>query len=224
MKARRWVRAIAGVSVLAAASMGLLASAGSAGAADSGSNQFSNLKPIKPPAKCPSDKDGVTNDEIKVGLVVPTSGPLALFYADAAAGTRARIAQANAEGELGNRKITLVQVDDAGDTSRNVTSTQQLVEQDGVFGIITNTPAGDASGQYLHDQGVPVVGWQLGLPVYGTYPNYFGMQNANAKDIKTNFTSRNADVVKALGGTKLAIVGNSIANGEIGRASCRERV
>jgi branched-chain amino acid transport system substrate-binding protein len=215
MNARHWVRVVAGAAALAAASMGVLTTAGSAGAADSSGNQFSNLKPIKPPSNCPSDKDGVSNDEIKVGVIVPTSGPLALFYADAAAGTRARIAQANADGELGKRKITLVQVDDAGDTSRNVTSAQQLVEQDKVFGIITNTPAGDASGQYLHEQGIPVVGWQLGLPVYGTYTNYFGMQNANAKDIKTNFTSRNADVVKALGGTKLAVVANSIANGVI---------
>ena len=53
--------------------------------------------------------------------------------------------------------------------------------------------AGDASGDYLHSQNVPVVGWQLGLPVYGTYPNYFGMQNANTKNIKTDFTSRKCD-------------------------------
>ncbi|MGZ4680042.1 MAG: ABC transporter substrate-binding protein, partial [Ilumatobacteraceae bacterium] len=110
------------------------------------------------------------------------------------------------------RKIELVNVDDAGDPARNVTAAQQLVEEDKVFGIITETAAGDASGQYLHDQAVPVVGWQLGLPVYGTYPNYFGMQNANTKNIKTEFTSRNADVIKALGGTKLAIVGSNAAN------------
>ena len=43
---------------------------------------------------------------------------------------------------------------------------------------------------------MPVVGWQLGLAVYGTYPNYFGMQNANTKDIKTEFTSRNTEVMQ----------------------------
>ena len=75
--------------------------------------------------------------------------------------------------------------------------------------IIAESNAGDASGEYLHDQKIPVVGWQLGLPVYGTYPNYFGMQNANTKDIKTDFTSRNSDVIKALGGKKLAIVGSN---------------
>ena len=48
--------------------------------------------------------------------------------------------------------------------------------------------------------------------MYGTYTNYFGMQNANTKNIKTEFTSRNADVIKALGGTKLAIIGYNAAN------------
>jgi branched-chain amino acid transport system substrate-binding protein len=212
MTVRRWSRAIAGLCVVALASIGLLAT-GVAGAADSGT-QFDNLKPIKAPSPCKNDP-GVSDTEIKVGTIGTTSGALAPFYGSIIEGTKARIAKANAEGELGDRKITLVNVDDAGDTSRNVTAAQQLVEEDKVFGIITNTPAGDASGQYLHDQKVPVVGWQLGLPVYGTYPNYFGMQNANTKDIKTDFTSRNADVVKALGGTKLALIGNSIANGVI---------
>jgi ABC-type branched-subunit amino acid transport system substrate-binding protein len=209
MKARRWARAVVGVAVLATASVGLLAT-GVAGAADSGT-QFDKLKPIKAPNPCKNDT-GVDDSTIKVGAIVPTSGPFALFYAQALDGTKARIAQANAEGELGKRKIELVAVDDAGDAARNVTAAQQLAEENKVFGIISNTNAGDASGEYLHDQGLPVVGWQLGLPVYGTYPNYFGMQNANTKNIKNEFTSRNSDVIKALGGTKLAIIGSNAAN------------
>ena len=209
---RRWVRAVAGAAVLAVGSIGLMATGPAEAASES--NQFSNLKPIKAPNPCPN-KDGVSADEIKVGAILPQSGPFAAFYSTIIEGVRARVAKANEEGELGDRQINLVTVDDAGDTSRNVTAAQQLVEQDKVFGIISETPAGDASGAYLNDQKVPVVGWQLGLPVYGTYTNYFGMQNANTEDIKTNFTSRNADVVKALGGTKLALVGNSVANGVI---------
>ena len=213
MKKRRLRRVVALLFVLATVTVGLVA-AGPAGAASDPSDQFANLKPIKAPSPCPNT-DGVSADEIKVGTIGTTSGTLAAFYGSIIDGVKARIAQANAEGELGKRKITLVNADDAGDTSRNVTAAQQLVESDKVFGIISNTPAGDASGQYLNSQKVPVVGWQLGLPVYGTYTNYFGMQNANTKNIKTDFTSRNADVVKALGGTKLALVGNSIANGVI---------
>jgi branched-chain amino acid transport system substrate-binding protein len=213
MKVRRWVRAVAGVSVLAAASVGLLAT-GTAGAASDPSDQFDNLKPIKAPNPC-KDDPGVTDTEIKIGSIIPTSGPFAVFYGNTLDGMRARFAKANAEGELGKRKLTLVNVDDGGDASRNVTAAQQLAEEDKVFAIVSETPAGDASGQYLNEQKMPVVGWQLGLPVYGTYTNYFGFQNANTKDIKTEFTSRNADVIKALGGTKLAIVGSNAANSVI---------
>jgi branched-chain amino acid transport system substrate-binding protein len=213
MKARRLTRVVTGLCVLAIGSVGILAT-GTAGAATDPSDQFANLKPIKAPNPC-KDDPGVSDSEIKVGTIIPSSGPLALFYAQTIDGIKARVAQANAEGELGKRKITLVSVDDTGDPARNVTGAQQLVEQDKVFGIITESNAGDASGQYLNEQKVPVVGWQLGLPVYGTYANYFGMQNANAKDIKTNFTSRNADVIKALGGTKLALVGGAVGNGVV---------
>jgi branched-chain amino acid transport system substrate-binding protein len=213
MKARRWVRSVAGISVLAVASVGLLTS-GTAGAASDPSAQFDKLKPIKAPNPCKNDP-GVSDDTIKIGTIIPTSGPSAVFYGDTAKGLKARIAKANAEGEVGKRKIELTNVDDAGDTSRNVTAAQQLVEEDKVFAVVTESPAGDASGQYLSEQKIPVVGWQLGLPVYGMYPNYFGMQNANTKNIKTEFTSRNADVIKALGGTKLAIVGTNAANSVI---------
>jgi branched-chain amino acid transport system substrate-binding protein len=209
MKARRWVRSVAGISILAAVSVGLLTT-GTAGAADS-STQFDNLKPIKAPNPCKNDT-GVSDDTIKIGTIVPTSGPFAAFYGQSLDGIKARIAQANAEAELGKRKIELVNVDDAGDAARNVTAAQQLAEEDKVFAVLTESNAGDASGEYLHDQKIPVVGWQLGLPVYGTYPNYFGMQNANTKNIQTEFTSRNADVIKELGGTKLAIVGSNAAN------------
>ena len=68
-------RAIAGLSVLATASVGLLAT-GVAGAAEHSSTQFDNLKPIKPPSPCKNDT-GVDDSTIKVGTIVPTSGPFA---------------------------------------------------------------------------------------------------------------------------------------------------
>ena len=210
MKERRWGRAIAGLCVLATVSVGIVTT-GAALAASDPSAQFDNLKPIKAPNPCKNDT-GVTDTEIKIGTIIPSSGPFALFYAQTIDGVKARIAKANAESELGKRKITLVEADDGGDPARNVTAAQQLAESDKVFSIITESNAGDASGQYLNSQKMPVVGWQLGLPVYGTYTNYFGFQNANTKNLKTEFTSRNADVIKALGGTKLAIVGSNAAN------------
>ena len=102
--------------------------------------------------------------------------------------------------------------DDGADTARNVTAAQQLVEQEKVFAVLPESAAGDASGKYLHDQGIPAVGWQLGLAVYGTYPNFFGFQNANVKDIQTHYVARPIEAVKALGAKKIAVIGNSTGN------------
>ena len=103
-------------------------------------------------------------------------------------------------------------MDDAGDTARNVTAAQQLIEQEKVFALMPESPAGDASGKYVHDQAVPAVGWQAGLAVWGTYPNYFGFQNANVKDIQTHYVARPIEAVKALGAKKIAVIGNSTGN------------
>ena len=40
----------------------------------------------------------------------------------------------------------------------------------------------DTSAEYLYDKGIPVVGWHLGLPAYGTYPNMFSW-NSVAQDV-----------------------------------------
>jgi branched-chain amino acid transport system substrate-binding protein len=198
-----------GLTAAAMVTVGLGLS-GAAGAADNPADQFKDLKEIKPPNPCRNDP-GVTDTEIKIGSIVATTGPAATL-SGILDGVKARFAKANAEGETGKRKLVLVNEDDAADTARNVTAAQKLVEQEKVFAIMPNSAAGDASGKYLHDQGIPAVGWQLGLAVYGTYPNYFGMQNANVKDIKTHYVARPIEAVKALGAKKIAVIGNSTGN------------
>ncbi len=209
MKRRLMGRIVVGVCATALGTMGL-GIAGAAGAASNPSDQFKNLKHINAPSPCKNDP-GISDTEIKIGSIVPTSGPSATF-STILDGIKARFAKANAEGELGKRKLTLVNEDDAADPARNVTAAQQLVEQEKVFAIMPESGAGDASGKYLHDQGIPAVGWQLGLAVYGTYTNFFGMQNANVKDIQTHYVARPIEAVKALGAKKIAVIGNSTGN------------
>ena len=48
--------------------------------------------------------------------------------------------------------------------------------------------------------------------MWGTYPNYFGFQNANVKDIQTHYVARPIEAVKALGAKKIAVIGNSTGN------------
>ena len=70
---------------------------GVSGAATDPSDQFDKLKPIKAPNPCKNDT-GVTDTEIKVGTIVPTSGPFALFYAQTLDGIKARVATGQRRG------------------------------------------------------------------------------------------------------------------------------
>jgi len=156
--------------------------------------------------KCTNDT-GVSDTEIKVGAIIPTSGPSAVSFAASQDGIKARFAKANAEGELGKRKLVLDVADDAADPARNLTAAQKLVEQDGNFGVIEFSLAADSSGAYLNQQGIPVTGWHVATGAWGKYKNMFGWRNSNAPDPTRVFTTRNADVVKKLGGTKIALIG-----------------
>jgi branched-chain amino acid transport system substrate-binding protein len=175
-----------------------------------------NVKKVKAPKDC-SNVPGVTDTDIKVGTIAPLTGQASGsgFFPQIVDGEEARINAANASGELGKRKITLVKVDDKGDTAQNVSGAQQLVEQDKVFAILSQSAAGTGSAQYLNQKGIPVVGWQLGMDVYGKYTNFFGFQNANAADIKSNYTTRNGEVMQRIGGKNIALIGSNQGNSAI---------
>jgi branched-chain amino acid transport system substrate-binding protein len=197
--------------------LGLVLGVGTTGVAFAGGNtntDFSKLKPIKAPKDC-SDVPGVSDSEIKVGVLIPSSGPSATSFASGKSAMEARVAKANAEGELGRRKITLEFADDAGDPARNLTAAQDLVENQGVLGLIENSPFAFSSAKYLNQQGVPVVGWHLGLKEFGTYPNFFGWRNSTSPDPAKHFTTRNVDVLKKLGATKVALLSTNIANSSV---------
>jgi branched-chain amino acid transport system substrate-binding protein len=190
---------------------GLTVATAATATAQGDDNQFEDLKPIKAPKDC-SDVPGVSDTEIKVGTLLPTSGPSAQSFAAGLDGINARIDMANADGELGKRKIVLDNADDGSDAARNLTAAQDLVEQQGVFGIIENSPFGFTSAKYLNSEDVPVVGWHLGLKEFGQYPNMFGWRNSATPDPSSVYVTRTADVMKELGAKKIALVSTNVAN------------
>src|SRR5918995_255466 len=97
---------------------------------------------------CKSDP-GVSDTEITVGAIVPQSGPSATSFSDSLNGIQARVDKANADQETGKRKITIVDVDDAADNARNLTAAQQLVQQDGAFGVIEVSSAAEGGAKFL---------------------------------------------------------------------------
>jgi branched-chain amino acid transport system substrate-binding protein len=177
--------------------------------AGAGEGDFDDLEKIKPPSPC-EDDPGVSDTEIKVGAILPTSGPQAQSFSSARDGIEARFAKANEEGELGKRTLALEVADDAADTARNLTAAQQLVEQDGVFGVIEVSSAAAGSAGYLNAQEVPVAGWHVGIAAWGENVNMFGWRNSQPPEPADTFTTRQADFLKELGATKVAIVATNV--------------
>lgn len=196
----------------AALAMGLGGIIGTTAVAGAGEKppDFSKLKEIKEPANCNKPDPGITDDTIKVGVITIQSGPQGVNFAPSTEnGMLARIEAANASGELGDRKIELVVLDDAADPARNLTAAQQLNEQDKVFGIIAMSNASKGGAGYLNEEGVPVGGWHIGEGVWGEFPNMFGWRNSQPADPSRFFVTRTADLLKKLGAKKIAVIGNN---------------
>ncbi len=171
-------------------------------------DQFADLERVEEPDPCENDT-GITDTEIKVGTIAIESGPGAQSFAPALEGIKARVAKANEEGELGDRKISLVTRDDTGDQTRNSEVARDLVEQEEVFGIIETTFASNGSADYLNEQGIPVTGWHVGVPAWSRNPNMFTFRQGPADEPEKEYTTRNAEVLADRGATKIALIGGS---------------
>jgi branched-chain amino acid transport system substrate-binding protein len=163
---------------------------------------------IEAPNPCVNDP-GVSDTTIKVGVLVPQSGPGALSFADTVGGLKARVDLANSSGELGNRKIVLDIADDATLPTRNAEAARRLIETDNVFSVVEMSSAANGSAQYLNAKAIPVVGWHVGLAEWSTYNNMFTFRQGTSVDQAHDYTSRNSDLIEKLGGTKVAAIGGA---------------
>src|SRR4051794_346092 len=175
---------------------------------NSSSGQFADLKKISAPSPCTNDP-GMSDSQILVGGIAPETGPEALSFGPAEDGVKARFDMANSTNELGSRKIVYKPLDDAGDATRNTETARQLVESEKVFGIVEISDKSGSSAQYLHDKGIPVTGWHVGVPAWSVHPNMFTFRSPAAADQAKEYTTRNPELIKKLGGTKLALVGGN---------------
>jgi branched-chain amino acid transport system substrate-binding protein len=212
MKARRGYRVAAAICATAVATLGLGIGAATAQKIDP---QVKNIKKVKTPKNCP-DIQGVTDGEIKVGSIAPMTGPSSGsgFFPNIIKGVEVRFDAANDSDEIG-RDLTLVPQDDKGDTAQNLSAAQNLVEQEKVYAIVPMSAVGGASAPYLNQKGIPAVGWQLGLDIYGKYPNFFGFQNANAAELATNYNTRTAESMKEAGAKNIAMIGGNQGNSAV---------
>lgn len=75
---------------------------------------------------------GASDTEIKIGHIVPYSGPVSA-YGTIGKATAAYFAKVNAEGGINGRKVTFISLDDAYNPSKTVEQARKLVEQEEVL-------------------------------------------------------------------------------------------
>jgi len=126
---------------------------------------------------------GVTDTEIKIGNIMPYSGP-ASAYGTIGRTEAAYFRRINAAGGINGRKIRFISYDDAYSPPKAVEQARKLVESDEVFLIFNSlgTPSNTAIQKYMNMKKVPQLFVQSGATKWndpkefpwtmGWQPNY----------------------------------------------------
>ena len=107
-----------------------------------------------------NNTDGVTDTEIKLGMVNAQSGPAAGLGKGMRLGAEAVFKEVNAKGGINGRKISLVVADDGYEPDKAVDETLKMIEEQKVFGLFgyVGTPTSNAVLPIIKDTHVPLVG------------------------------------------------------------------
>ena len=99
---------------------------------------------------------GITDKEIRIGQTLPLSGPAASYGVSGKA-MAAWFESVNAAGGVNNRKLTLIQLDDAYSPPKTMEQTRRLVEREQVAFLAwpIGTAPGIAVRNYLNSMKVP---------------------------------------------------------------------
>ncbi len=109
-----------------------------------------------PPALQSARAAGVTDTEIRIGNIMPYTGPLAAF-ASIGRAEAAYFDMINERGGINGRKVKFISRDDSSNPRTAVEQTRELVEQERVhlmFGSF-GTPSNLATRTYLNERSIP---------------------------------------------------------------------
>jgi len=123
---------------------------------------------------------GATDNEIKIGNIMPYSGPLSA-YALIGRTEAAFFTKINAEGGINGRKIKFITYDDAFSPPKTVEQARKLVESDEVLLIFQSlgTPTNNAIRPYMNIKKVPQLFVATGATQFGegkSFPWTMGWQ------------------------------------------------
>ena len=93
---------------------------------------------ITVPPKLPGLAQGVTDTEIRFGIVVPLSGAFEAVGRQMKIGIDTAFNRANDAGGIGGRMLRLIPADDESDPAKTPGAMERLYEQEKVFGFIGN--------------------------------------------------------------------------------------
>src|SRR5713226_4817780 len=116
---------------------------------------------------------GASDTEIKVGNIMPYSGPLSA-YATIGKTIAAYFNKLNAEGGINGRKINFISYDDSFSPAKTVEQARKLVESDEVLLIFQSlgTPTNNAIQKYLNEKKVPQLFVATGATKFGDPKNF----------------------------------------------------
>jgi branched-chain amino acid transport system substrate-binding protein len=116
---------------------------------------------------------GASDTEIKVGNIMPYSGPLSA-YATIGKTIAAYFNKINAEGGINGRKINFISYDDGFSPPKTVEQARKLVESDEVLLIFQSlgTPTNNAIQKYLNTNKVPQLFVATGATKFGDQKNF----------------------------------------------------
>ena len=148
----------------------------------------------------------VGNDEIKIGMTLPLSGPSAHVGADLVAGCEASFKAVNDAGGIAGRKLKLVAYDDHYEPLRTVLNLEKLINQDRVFALCSTygTPTTTATLTMLRDAKLPLVGCFTGAESLRTniHPYTFHLRSGYLQET----TGLVEHLVNDYGAKKVAVV------------------
>jgi ABC-type branched-subunit amino acid transport system substrate-binding protein len=115
--------------------------------------QQAALAPTSQEPKSPPFR-GVTDTEIRFGIVAPFTGPAKELGQNIRLGIETAFRAANASGGVFGRQLRLIAADDGYDPTRTGPAMRQLFEKDQVFGIVGNvgTPTAVVALPYALDR------------------------------------------------------------------------
>jgi branched-chain amino acid transport system substrate-binding protein len=116
---------------------------------------------------------GATDKEIKIGNIMPYSGPASAYGAIGKA-IKAYFDMVNAEGGINGRRINFISLDDGYNPAKTVEQTRKLVEEEEVLMIFQTlgTPPNSAIHRYMNQKKVPQLFVATGATKWGDPRNF----------------------------------------------------